>query len=383
MMLKKQVVRLMLVLTALLWSSNVFAQTWDDTFEPGAIHSYMSPEGHKFLVVAAGEASESTQAAATSLEAALRSGPATLVMNDEALGSLVGLDDAAIVEKAGALPVERIAIVRVFAGATDDQETVVVTVHDKVGKNLWALSGTRGVAIAARTGGLGAISGIEVHTGAAESVRDTVRSSSQDREAARNSYAERFLWSQDLVGVNQYGGVLFERPTIYKGKYKEKLTPEEFYLEVGRPDLAEELASNQTRGTIGIIVGSVGVLGLTGGGTWMLMEALLSGTGGEYDPDTGETITEDANYLGPGVVMGASVVAIVAAAFISPDQMQPVSQSEALRLADQHNQKLKKELGLDDDYSIIPDPSDTESMNFSYGLSPTFGGVHGAIRVDF
>src|SRR5690554_7949590 len=106
-MLNQRIIRAFFILAALLWSSTAFAQTWDDTFEPGAVHSHMSQEGHKFLVVAAGEANASTRQAATSLEAALRSGSASLVMDEDALGSGVGLGDEAIATKARALTVDR------------------------------------------------------------------------------------------------------------------------------------------------------------------------------------------------------------------------------------------------------------------------------------
>jgi|GEM_PF-1019018 len=375
-MLNQRIIRAFFILAALLWSSTAFAQTWDDTFEPGAVHSHMSQEGHKFLVVAAGEANASTRQAATSLEAALRSGSATLVMNDDALGSVVGLDDEAIAQKASALPVDRIAIVRVFAGATADQETVVVTVRDKTGQNLWALSGTRGVALEAQTGASG---GLGVSAGAAESVSGSVRASSSDTQAARQEYDEKFLWSYDLLGITQTG-IVVSSSTIYQGKYRKNLSSREFYHVVGRPDLAEELASNQTQSLIAGGLGLAGTLGLIGGGTWFLIESIPSES---YNSETGEYEKEESNYVGPTVMLGASVAAIIAAVIISPNQIQPVSRSETLKLADQYNQKLKKELGLDDDYSVIPDINQSNSMKFSYEVGPTLGGAHGAIRVDF
>src|SRR5690554_6865865 len=91
-MLKRRLIRYFMVLVLLLWSGNAFAQSWEDTFDADEVHTYMDKDGLRYLVVAAGDAGESVEEAAASLEAALRSGPAKLVMNDDALGSVDGLD---------------------------------------------------------------------------------------------------------------------------------------------------------------------------------------------------------------------------------------------------------------------------------------------------
>lgn len=351
----------LIVLTALLWSGVAFAQDWKDTFEADAVHSYMSANGQKYIVVAAGGAGDSVEAAALGLEAALRSGPAKLVMNDDALGSVEGLDDDAIIEKAAALPIDRIAIVRVFAGATEADETVVVTVRNKDGQSLWALSAARGTSVETRSGS----GGLGVSSGAAESVSSTVRASGKSTRAAQQEFAEKFLWPHTIQYL-EYGG------NTYQGIYQKQLTPEEFYREVGRPDLAEELASNQTQATIGYTVGTIGTVGLVAAVPWWIFE-----WAGSMNADN------EANYTGPIVLSAASLAMLIAAPFIVPNQIQPVTSSEAMKLADQHNRKLKVDLGLDDDYTVTPQEDETNSMKFNYGINPTLEGVSGAIRIDF
>ncbi|AWV90671.1 hypothetical protein [Bradymonas sediminis] len=382
-MLKRRLIRYFIVLALLLWSGSAFAQSWEDTFDADEVHTYMDKDGLKYLVVAAGGAGESVQEAAASLEAALRSGPATLVMNDDALGAVEGLDDDAIAAKAAALPVDRVAIVRVFPGATEAQATVVVTVRDQDGENVWALSGTKGVAVDPQGGVVrGVVGGIGVRSKAAESVNSTVRASAAESDKAKQQFAEKFIWTQGLIGLNQYGAMLMQSTMIYQGKYKRPLTPREFYLEIGRPDLAEELESNEAQQSLANITGLVGTLAFVGGTTWLLMEFLTS-SGEDYNITTGEWEQQEANYMAPGILTGASVGLLIAAYIIAPDQVQPVTSSEAMKLADQYNQKLKSDLGLAEDYSVVPEVNTTNTMKFSYGISPTLQGVSGAIRVDF
>lgn len=362
-MLQKRLTSSFVLLAALLWSSTAFAQTWNDTFEAEAVHSHMSQDGHQFLVVAAGDGGESVKEAAKSLEAALRSGPASLVMNDEALGSVEGLDDDAIAEKAAALPVDRVAIVRVFAGATETDETVVVMVRDKEGETLWALSGTRGVAVEAPAGTTSAV----VDSSVAESASSAVRESGEENMAAQEEYNKMFIWAP----VNKYGVLLSSR-SMYQGKYKKVLRPSQFYHEVGRPDLAQELASNQAQRTAGFLISGVGYLGLIGSVPWWFFEGAVSFSD-----------NRNAHYIGPALLSGASIAAVIVGIVIMPNQIQPITQSEALELADQYNQRLKKDLGLDGDHSAIFDDDAPNAMKVSYGLSPTWEGVSGVIRVDF
>ena len=128
-----------------LFATTAFAQDWAATFEANAVNSYVTKDGLKFVVVAAGDGSASVQAAAKGVADALRKGSASLVMDDSALGNVNGLDDDAIVAKAKALPVDRVVVVRVFPSGKDKPDTAVVTTRDKAsGEVVWAISGADG-----------------------------------------------------------------------------------------------------------------------------------------------------------------------------------------------------------------------------------------------
>src|SRR5690606_25352684 len=99
------------------------------------------------IVVVAGEKTAAATEAGKALADAAR-GTARLVMDDSSLGDVSALDDQAIVAKSQHLPVDRIAIVRVFPGASAD--TAVVTVYDKKATVLSSFSGESGTPMTAQ-----------------------------------------------------------------------------------------------------------------------------------------------------------------------------------------------------------------------------------------
>jgi hypothetical protein len=356
------------LLAGVLLSSPAFAQDWATTFDAEAVNSHVAEDGLKFVVVAAGEADATTELAAKALEDALRAGSAALVMNDDPLGTVKGLDDDQVLAKAKALPVDQVAIVRVFPGGEGKPATVVVTVRDKAGEAVWALSGTSGSAIEAKeqqvAGGMG------VSRKASKAVGEVTESETKSSDEAREEYAKRVVWFQSMIGVNQYGNVVSSWSNAYKGKYRERLEPEEFYREVGRPDLAKEYASNTNQAAWAGLIGTVGFLSALGGGTWWMVEGLS----GSYDDSADTTL--------PMVITLSGVGMMITGVIIAPDEIHPVSSSEALEMADKHNQKLKKELGLAKDYSPLP-RADNQSLKYNFGIGATPGGAAGVLRVEF
>ena len=128
---------------------NLALAGWEETFEPEAIGSYLSGEDASYLVVAAGDR-ERSLAAASQLLVTLRSTTKGLVMEDQSLGDMSGLDDTAILERASELPVDQIVVVRVFDSGHEAPSAVVVVFYDKQGETLVALSGVENRAIASR-----------------------------------------------------------------------------------------------------------------------------------------------------------------------------------------------------------------------------------------
>ncbi len=351
-----------------LFATSAFAQDWTATFAPDAVNSYVTKDGLKYVVVAGGNGGKSVEAAAKGLAAALRKGSASLVMDDSALGNVKGLDDDSIVAKAKKLPVDRITVVRVFPGGQGKPDTAVVTTHDKAsGEVVWAITGTAGKAVEAKQ--LEGVAG-GVTSNASDAVNQVTQSNTRALKKAREEYAKRFVWFQDMVGVNQYGGIVAHWSNAYQGKYRKVLSSEEFYRAVDRPDLAEQYASNHSQQVWAGTMMSVGLLGVIGGGTWWLVEGIDS----SYDANASTTV--------PMIVTGASAALMIGGIVISPSKVQPVTPSEARELADKHNQKLKHKLGLPEDYSPFPQPSG-ESMKLNFGIGAAPGGAAGVLRLEF
>ena len=91
------------------------ADDWAPAFPDDAVASHFPGKALKLVVVAAGEAGEDRDAALSALTAAVEAAETVdLVMDAGALGDVAALDDAAIVGKAQALPVDRVVVLRVF-----------------------------------------------------------------------------------------------------------------------------------------------------------------------------------------------------------------------------------------------------------------------------
>jgi hypothetical protein len=340
---------------------------WSVTFVDGPVNSYVEKDGLKYAVVAAGEADEETEAAAEAFSDALRAGSAELVMNDDALGEVKGLDDDKILAKSETIPVDRIAIVRVFPAGEGKPDAVVVTVRDKAGEAVWALSGTAGEAVEAKQGTSG---GMGVSRKASEAVGEVTESQTKSNEDAREEYAKRFLWPHTISSYRIGDEVVSSWRYVLKGKYQKQIGPEEFYREVGRVDLAEEYAHNDSMGTVGGTMIGVGIAGFIGFGAWAMTAGVLDGSG------------QESNWELPLGLTGASIGLWIGGAIVSPDQLHPVGAAEARELVDKYNQKLKKELGLSNEYSPMPRVS-KQSIEYNWGIAPTDGGATGVLRIKF
>lgn len=310
------------------------ATAWTETFPPQAAGTWLEGSQRKVLVAGAGEPAAEARAAAQALEAAWRaSGQSPLVMGDAALGGLTTDSDAQVVQKAAPLPVDAVAVVRVFAGAPGAPSTAVVTLYDKAGKVLTAFTAAQGVALAAKAG---AGAGGAVPSAALAAVDVVGRGGSE----AQAKYDEKYVWFEDGALVNVYNGRVMRRFTLaYQGKYKKHLEGDAFYEAVGRSDLAAQYRSRRTRRTLLLTGGS---LAAVGGGTMTLFG--LMGPCVKEDARSFACLERDKGLLVPGLVLaGGGMVALLMGATTEP---HPVDAPEVRRIADEYNQKLKGELGL-------------------------------------
>ncbi len=163
----------------------------------------------------------------------------------------------------------------------------------------------------------------------------------------------------------------------YRGKYKEPLDGADFYKAVGRPDLASDYRTASTLKWIGYGLGLAaeagsGLLLVSGKDCWEQYPDDIYGESPGYKECEKDQTTKFFFGLG---AMGAGLFLGLAAAFYDPN---PVSQSEARRLAAKHNKKLRDKLGLSEDQV-----AETSPLSYSLGISGTRDGGGLRLRVDF
>jgi hypothetical protein len=311
------------------------ASAWEASFPPNTVATYFAEEAGT-IVVAAGVPSADLAEAEAALAGALRgSGKAKPVMDDAALGDVSALDDTAIVARAKNLPVQRIAVLRVFAGAEGEAPSAVVTFYDPAGNATGAFSVERGGVLAAAD--RPAAPGQGASTAAMAAVAEVGKTVSATAAEAQERYDREFVWFEEWVGVSAQSGAVVAAWTVpYQGKYRKQIDGPEFYEIVGRPDLADEYRGTRNLRT-GLMIGG-GVLTL--GGLGVAMSSLFK------DCDLDDTACEDSvtnMLIAGGVAGGVGLIGTYIAMAINP---HPVEPAEARRLADEYNQRLKKELGL-------------------------------------
>lgn len=324
-----------LVAGILLAASQTEASEWPDSFSGPAVSSYLESSTRAVLVAGAGNPSDEVGQAVTALEGALRTiDRLQLVMNAAGLGDLSGDSDAQVVAKAATLPVDAIAIVRVFPGGGDNPPTAVVTVFDKAGKAHTAFSTQRGVSLQPKAGG-------GVGAGVSPSAMNALEGIEKAGTDGQASFEERSLRLAETQVVNPYGLTLGRFFRAYRGSSGVPLSSEEFYLALGREDLANSFSrSNGLRWGLfagGLVGAAAGAAAFSYGNTGRCIRRSATDQYGCLETD-GEWLRT------PGLVlMIAGGLAIPIGIFLDP---HPIDANEARRLVDQHNARLKVELGL-------------------------------------
>lgn len=381
-------IRALTLVVAFLGSASVaFAASapgWSASMPAPAVGSYLEGSGLRVIVVAGGTGSgDATAALATSLRS---TSSVTLTMPADSLGDVSKLDDAAIIAKAKSMPVDLIAITRVFPG-NNGASTAVVTFYRTSGEVASAFTAATNaplVAKAATTGDSGAAS-----TMVGGVVSGVVSGNQADLEARIKEFQERAVYMQGWSSVDSRSGRVVSTWSVpMQGTYGEALRGPAFYDYIGRPDDAATYRSRQlTRGLV-----ALGGVALLGGGTAYLItglqrvpneldgtdqvcgEALGSGSGGlaEFNECRQEIV--DANT--PVQIVGYSLVGIggltlLAPLFISPD---PHKTNERERMVDEFNEALMKELGLDTLAARDDRPAIAEVRAGGWA-SPTGGGL--------
>jgi hypothetical protein len=184
-------------------------------------------------------------------------------------------------------------------------------------------------------------------------------------EEAREAYRKQFIWFEGLEDVEHHGAMVTDWSNVYVGKQKYRLEPEEFYRKVGRPDLAEEYESRWRRRLAGATMYGVGALGVVFGSVWWIERGI-----------------NDGNMTAPALITVGSAAALLAGRYIAPHNIHPVTASEAQDLADDHNGRLKQDLGLPPSDSALPRTS-AQPLKLDFGVGAAPGGVAGVLTIEF
>ncbi len=301
---------------------------WTASFGAEATGSYLDAEGLRLVVVSAGDELDAARSASAALREALRQSNRTkLVMDDKALGAVAALGDSEIVKKAATLPVDRVAVVRVFAGAA--APSAVVTVYGKDGAVLSALNVEEGSALARQAPASGVAPQAQIAVGA------LVGSS----EEAEEEFEKRAVWFQDFGAFDARSGAMvasWSEPK--KGKYGEPLEGADFYAYVGRPDLAEQYRAAEEENASDFRTG--GLVSLAGIGFMVAGPFILPKSCDETGDYCSRRIA--LPLIGGSLLMTGGLLYMLG----SWDNPHPVQEHEAREIADKYNEKLKAELGL-------------------------------------
>jgi hypothetical protein len=316
-----------------LLSATSRAQTWQETYPVDSVASYLPESAGDVVLVATGDDLPGAREASRALKAAMeRTGRVGTCMPGDAIGDTTGLDDPAIVGKCAQLPVALIGITRVFPRESDGGADAVTVFYTKDG-NVWgAINARRGVALAVREAG----AGLGVSTQASSVVSQVTERGQVDLEKAIEEYETRVIWFQNWIGVSAQTGAVVAAGSVPKqGKYGKTLGRREFYTLVDRPDMLKKY-----RIRLGVKIGSIVVgAGLVIGGAVYVFRIADK----TIDSEDGT----DEVAMVPGWVMIG--VGAGAATFGGLFRANPAKLDEMKEMADIHNKRVRKELGITDE----------------------------------
>jgi hypothetical protein len=321
------------------------ANPWQTTMAPPAVSSYLA-KGQRVMVVAAGPASPALSAATTALTAALRdAGELGLVMTADQLGDVGSLDDGAIVTRASAAPIDRIAVVRVFPGGKGQPTKVVVTIYGKKGKAVAAFAGTEGQAIAPNPDHAGVGDGVTTDaTGAVEDSLQDGAPVAAPTATEGGVESAQYIGHEDYVIHNGYGVPVGQTTVFWQGPDHRPIGDTPALLEaLGDHEAASRYyqARNGHGGQVlaGVVIAGAGVAVLTVAGyEWLVTDPGI----GDYDVETEEYV----KHSRPGWISTAAIAGVVITTVgvlvlaMSPSAPAELTRDEALSRVRKHNAEL-------------------------------------------
>ncbi|MEM9488747.1 MAG: hypothetical protein AAGC55_06360 [Myxococcota bacterium] len=345
---------------------------WQSSFDPTALVSYHGRGVTGVIIVAAGDRSRDLKNAAIALRKSYdRSRLSELVMDDEALGSVLGLSDEQIVKRADHLPVSHVAVLRVYGNTSEGAATAVVTVYDKWGSVHASFAVKAGQPLSRKAEQRSAPPAqlppprpTKARPAAppladpppprvAEATEPFPADSGPaappkpDRFAApeaEKSFNTNYIWFPNVSNKTGQLTVWDGSSIAWKGTKKKPLSGTSFYLAAGRRDLAVKYQRrNVTRWAL-IITGAAAML--TGAYLLVSTDDCADLTGAAAD-DCSSSNTQRSIY-------GWSSMGVGGAIWFTGQYVldaHPVSAKQAQKIANAHNERLRGDLGLSPDYA--------------------------------
>lgn len=155
------------------------------------------------------------------------------------------------------------------------------------------------------------------------------------------------------ISVSQYGGSVRREWFAMHGELDQRLDPHEFYRLVGRPDLADAYDHRHRVMLGGLVVGGVGMTAslvalIAMRPTLQIDSCAATDPNYQMCLDAANTKfldeQQDAMLVGFGL-LGVGTIGLVVGLWYHYHP-HPISEDEAKQLADQHNQALRRTLGL-------------------------------------
>ena len=187
-------------------------------------------------------------------------------------------------------------------------------------------------------------------------------------DLAKARYAEEFLWFDEVYIGTDADELASEGrgAVVYRGWRKTALEGRDLYVALGRDDLA---ASYTRRQVFRWSLVGVGVaLALAGP---VYVAAANEDCPGKPD-FRGCLERGDRRLALGGAIIGAGTVVVIAGLFVNPN---PISPNETRRLANEHNVKLRRKLGLPEGYHLQSMSRPPASIQLAPIIGPEVAGI--------
>jgi hypothetical protein len=156
------------------------------------------------------------------------------------------------------------------------------------------------------------------------------RAERQQREAAELEFRRRAIRFGDAYSVyaNNNQVSIARHWVVYQGELNQRLEAEQFYGELGRPDLYQAYEHRRNVGIGWLVAGTVALVAVS---------ALLYGEASSSDP---------SSYLLPVTLGGAGICVAYSLGAWYLQHPHAISENDAKNMADAYNQRLRQQLGL-------------------------------------